>query len=341
MKAPVLRAIDPRSPDASLLDEAASRLRRGELVAFPTETVYGLGGLATDVRSLARIFAAKGRPVTHPLIAHVEGFDGLLRLARDVPASARAFADAFWPGGLTLVVPKASSVPPELTGGTDSVAVRVPSHPVALAFVRSVGAPVAAPSANRYQGISPTTAVHVVRSLGDRVDFVLDAGPTTSGIESTVLDLTREVPTILRPGAIAISELRRIDARVVALATVVDESEARVSPGMDAKHYAPDAHVVVVTSRLESLALARDESGRRKVALLLRGAPPVDGERDGLDGALVRALPDDPSDYARGLYAALHDFESAGVAVVVVEAVPSDEAWWAVRDRLTRASSSR
>jgi len=340
VKAPRIIRVDPERPDAGVLADAAKALREGGLVAFPTETVYGLGGRALDAASIARIFAAKGRPATHPLIAHVDSFGGLEALARRVPGSARAFAEAFWPGGLTLVVPRSASIPSELTGGTDTVAVRMPAHPVALALVRALGEPIAAPSANRYQGISPTRAEHVVRSLGARVDIVLDGGSALAGIESTVLDLTGAVPTVLRPGAISIDELRRIDPNVTLASASVAPEAPRASPGMDARHYAPNATLHVEATRSLAVARARTLVGQGlAVAILLRGEVPRGDENTSLEKVFVRVLPDDPAAFAHGFYSELHDFEAASVDAIVLVAVPRDDAWLAVADRIRRASS--
>src|SRR5688572_1548509 len=201
-------AIDADAPAREIVVDAARVLREGGLVAFPTETVYGLGARLHDEQALARVFAAKGRPASHPLIAHVSGIDQARELAADWDARAEVAARAFWPGPLTLVVPRSARVPAAATGGAATIAIRAPSHPVARALIAELGEPIAAPSANRYQTLSPTLASHVQKSLGERVDLILDGGPCSAGIESTVLDLSRGAPRVLRPGAVGLSELR-------------------------------------------------------------------------------------------------------------------------------------
>src|SRR5919202_2722131 len=202
--------VDPEHPEPEPIARAAAVLKQGGLVAFPTETVYGLGANALDAAAVARIFAAKGRPAYNPLITHVADVAGARRLARHWPESAERLAAAFWPGPLTVVVPKRPEVPDAVTAGLDSVAVRVPAHPVALALLREAALPVAAPSANRSTQLSPTTARHVEQALGDRVDLILDGGPTRVGIESTVVDLTGDVPVLLRPGLLAARDLEPV-----------------------------------------------------------------------------------------------------------------------------------
>ena len=341
-------SIDPALPDPRAIEDAARVLRQGGLVAFPTETVYGLGARALDEAALARVFAAKGRPHDHPLIAHVEGEEGARRLARTWGPLASRLAQRFWPGPLTLVVQKATHVPASLTGGIDSVAIRAPSHPVARALLRALAEPIAAPSANRYQEISPTTAAHVSKSLGDVVDLILDGGPCERGIESTVVDVRSDRAVVLRPGPIDLAALRAVAADV----TLGEERDAsggasgaaRVSPGMDARHYAPRARVVLAETRpeAEQIACGLAASGV-KVGMIVRGRREPDfaralgrGER-----VVVRALPADAAGYARELYAALHDLDDAAVDAIVLEGVPDDEAWWAVADRVRRAAGAK
>ncbi len=326
--------VDPEAPDASVIEEAAAILRAGGLVAMPTETVYGLAARALDARALAKIFEAKGRPATHPLIAHVADARGAAALARDWPDHATALASRFFPGPLTLVVSRADHVPLELTGGGATVAVRSPDHAVARALLAAVGEPLAAPSANRYQTPSPTSAAHVVRSLGERVDLVLDAGTTRHGIESTVVDLTSSPPRLLRPGALSVLELRTVLAELVVEESVVAGEGTRASPGMDARHYAPRARLGVLAPEevWAAVELLRDEGAR--LVVLTRGAPPAS-----VRGATVVAMPDDAVGYAAALFGALHDADAAGADVLLVEAVPDDDAWLAVRDRLRRAQA--
>jgi L-threonylcarbamoyladenylate synthase len=342
--APVILCVDPSRPDQRAVGQAACILRRGGLVAFPTETVYGLGARALDPVAVARIFEAKGRPSTHPVIAHVLGEAEARALAASFSETSSRLARAFWPGPLTLVVERAAVVPASLGGGTDSVGIRSPAHPVARALLEALGEPIAAPSANRYQALSPTRAEHVVASLGGRVDLILDAGQTTVGLESTVIDVRGSVPVILRPGSIDLATLRSVDPRVVhADARPVHGALARVSPGMDARHYAPRARVVVATSSALAIVEANAHAARGDaVGLVLRGSP-RDGERESPGEVsakvLCRALPDEPVAYARGLYAVLHELDGSHVSAIVVQAVPDEDAWRAVADRLSRAAA--
>ncbi len=331
---PRVVAIDAESPQSEAILDAARVLRDGGLVAFPTETVYGLGARLSDPQALARVFAAKGRPAGHPLIAHVTDAEQARTLAADWDARADVLARAFWPGALTLVVPRSARVPAAATGGAATVAIRAPSHPVARALIAALGEPIAAPSANRYQTLSPTLASHVLKSLGDRVDLILDGGACSAGIESTVLDLSAGAPRVLRPGAIGLRELReRLPDLMLAAPVVEDEDATRPSPGMDAKHYAPRARLLIVDGRGAAVARRQEiiDGGEPLTGLVLLGTTaPAD--------ALVHVLPADPAGYAHQLFATLHALDDAGAQVVVVEAVPENEAWLAVRDRLARAS---
>jgi L-threonylcarbamoyladenylate synthase len=330
-------AVDPAAPDPVAIAEAAAVLRRGGLVAFPTETVYGLGARGLRADEVARIFAAKGRPAGHPLILHVDG-EGMARgLARAWPDAASRLANELWPGPLTLVVPRSPVVPPEVSGGLDTVGLRAPSHPIALALIRAVGEPLAAPSANAHMHVSPTTAAHVVRSLGDRVDLVLDGGPTAHGIESTVVAMMAP-PRVLRPGAVSLERLRAIVPEIVYEQLTVHGDAARASPGMAAKHYAPRTRVVLAPRGAEGVGAAiasarRDRGGRIAAIVATEG-----GRIAAAAAAPSIVLPDDPEGYARGLFAALHAVDEAGVDAVVVEEVPAEPAWWAVADRLSRAA---
>jgi len=319
--------------------EAAALLRAGKLVAFPTETVYGLGARAMDPIAVTRIFAAKQRPSTHPLIVHVLGLDDARQVAAGINPWAEALAARFWPGPLTMVVDRAPGVPIAVTGGGPTVAVRAPSHPVARALLAALGEPIAAPSANRYQSISPTTAAHVVASLGDAVELVVDGGACDRGIESTVIDLSGERPTVLRPGSITVEELRAVLGEVDVAQAAVPEAEQRPSPGMDARHYAPRTPLTLLPDRAAIAAhLAARPSLRHGV--VLRGGFPREGDAPLAAAATtIVALPDDPDGYARALYATLHDLDSGGLDALLVEAVPSTGAWLGVADRLTRAST--
>jgi L-threonylcarbamoyladenylate synthase len=318
----------PATPDA--IAEAATLLRAGELVAFPTETVYGLGARALDPQAIAKLFVAKGRPATHPLIAHVQNADEAALLSSHWDARCSLLAAKFWPGPLTLVVPRDPSVPAELSGGKPTLALRAPAHPVALALIAALGEPIAAPSANRYQRLSPTTAEHVARALGNDVALILDGGACKSGVESTVLDLTVTPPMVLRPGALTITAVRDAVPDVMIFDGVVRE-EARHSPGQDEVHYAPRTPLRLFT-RQDALATARAHAGN--IALVLRDPAPTLPPH-----VAARALGGEPTSFARKLYATLHELDDMNVEMIVVEIPPEDEAWLAIADRLRRAAA--
>jgi L-threonylcarbamoyladenylate synthase len=319
--------VDADRPEKPAIDEAVAILRNGGLVAFPTETVYGLGARALDRDAVARIFRAKGRPAAHPIIAHVLDEDGAKKIAAEWNDLASRLARAFWPGPLTIVAPKRADVSGELTGGGNSVGIRAPMHHVARALIEALGEPIAAPSANRFQQISPTLAAHVVKSLGDEVDLILDGGPCARGIESTVVSISpsREIH-LLRPGSISIEALRAY-APVIYENRNAAEGEVRESPGMDAKHYAPRARLVVAPrEKIAALALGN------KAGVILQG------NSRGFSAFAVRVLPSDASGFATALFATLHDLDDLECDLILVEAPPDADDWIAVRDRLTRAS---
>lgn len=297
------------------------------LVAFPTETVYGLGALALEPLAVRGIYAAKGRPPANPVIVHVLGEDDARPLVSRWPLEARQLAARFWPGPLTLVLPRTALVPDECTAGGDTVGVRAPSHPAARALLALVGAPLAAPSANRAEHVSPTSAAHVLRDLNGRIDAVLDGGRCAYGIESTVVALDPSGPRLLRAGAISRRDLEELIGPV---AQGPAEGGVAQSPGQQKRHYAP-AGLVRLAARTDLEAAAGRLQGR--VGVLLHGdtpAPPA---------AAVARLAGDPAGYARGLYAALRDLEDEGCGAILIEQVPSSAAWDAIRDRLSRASS--
>lgn len=242
----VLWRIDADNIENSIIKKAACLLKEGGLVAFPTETVYGLGANGLDPSALRKIFEAKGRPQDNPLILHVAELKDAFHLAEKVPSKARILMEEFWPGPLTLVLPKSRFVPPEVTAGLDTVAIRMPAHPLALALIREAGLPIAAPSANRSGYPSPTTASHVLDDLEGRIDAVLDGGPTGIGLESTVLDVSGERPVILRPGGVTEEDLRRVIGEVELDRGITDSGIAPKSPGMKYTHYSPRAEVILL-----------------------------------------------------------------------------------------------
>ncbi|MGI8589275.1 MAG: L-threonylcarbamoyladenylate synthase [Chloroflexia bacterium] len=342
--------LDPEHPDPAVMERAGEMLRAGELVAFPTETVYGLGANALDAESVARIFEAKGRPATDPLIVHLADLAGVEALvAGSLPQAAYTLGEAFWPGPLTLVLPRGSAVPLNVTAGLDTVAVRMPAHPVARALILAAGTPIAAPSANLFTHTSPTRAADVVADLGGRVRLILDAGPTIHGVESTVVDLCSDPPRVLRPGAVTLEALRAVLPGLAAPPPpgVSLPGEQR-SPGTMLKHYAPRAEVVLLdgddparvrAGLAEAVTAARAEG--RKVGLLL-----ADDDLAALDMLppgrdLVRmslGAEGDLEGQARRLFAALRDLDAAGVSVIVVRAPATEGLGLTIRDRLVRAA---
>jgi L-threonylcarbamoyladenylate synthase len=331
MQTAVLR-VDPDAPQAQAVAQAAAVLRSGGLVAFPTETVYGLGANALDAAAVARIFAAKGRPANNPLIVHAAGPAEAAAVAASWPECAARLAERFWPGPLTVVLPRNPSLPDVVTGGGPTVAVRVPAHPVAQALLRTAGIPIAAPSANRSSRLSPTRAEHVLQDLGGRVEMILDGGPCKGGIESTVLDLTTTPPRLLRPGLVSLAELAAVLGEV-RIGNEAAAAAALPSPGMLPRHYAPRTPLECV-----------ERGGRPRVEELVREGRRVgwvtrDANALAPPGALLRVLPSDPAAYAATLYALLHELDAAGLERIVVELPPDLPEWLAVRDRLRRASS--
>ncbi|HWR15257.1 MAG TPA: L-threonylcarbamoyladenylate synthase [Terriglobales bacterium] len=303
------------------LKHAAELLRAGRLVAFPTETVYGLGANALSAEAVARIFEAKGRPRTSPLIVHVATPDEVSSVVSHWPEVAQRLTAKFWPGPLTLVLPKTEAVPDIVTAGLPTVGIRMPRHDIALALLRECGLPLAAPSANRFTQVSPTTAEHVRRSLGDRVDFILDGGPCTVGIESTVLSLATPQPTILRPGGISRTEIESLIGSVAVSTEAA--SGAHASPGMHAKHYSPHTR----------LLLSKDgEVPHAGHGIYLRLF------HDAQHPCEAMYMPTDPREYAAALYGTLHDLDARSLDWIAVELPPVNHAWEAVLDRLRRAA---
>lgn len=326
MKTEIFRVVaGPGGDDA--IERAAALLRAGRLVAFPTETVYGLGALALEPPAVRGIYAAKGRPSFNPLIVHVLDAAEAQGVVASWPERAEKLARAFWPGPLTLILPKRAGVPDEVTAGLPAVAVRAPAHPVARRLLAAVGAPVAAPSANRYTTISPTTAGHVLKTLEGRIAAVLDGGATPIGIESTVLDLASETPRLMRPGAVSRGEIEAVIGPIELPASGPGEGVARASPGMVKRHYAPNARVTLFSPGV------LPAGGGARVGVIARSERPASLEV----GAWLQ-LPDEPNGFARQLYGALHALEDAGVEDVWLEEVPASPAWAGVRDRLSRAA---
>ena len=313
------------------LDRAVRLLAAGELVAFPTETVYGLGADASRGDAVRKIFAAKGRPSAHPLIVHLGPGASLDGWAADVPAAAHALATAAWPGPLTIVVAKGPRVDAATTGGGETVGLRVPAHPLAQRLLAAFGGGVAAPSANRFGAVSPTTAHHVAADLGDDVAYILDGGPCAVGVESTIVDFTRGRPALLRPGGMP---REAIEAIVGPLAAAGDDAPA--APGTLASHYAPRASVIAVSPENVPAAVAA-HAGARIAVIAPRAAFDAWGPLD----AQPVALPDDVAALAAALYATLRDLDAEGVDVVIAALPPAAGLGEAVGDRLRRAAGPR
>lgn len=311
------------------ITEAVCRLQAGGLVAFPTETVYGLGADARNASAVARIFAAKGRPAAHPLIVHVAEASQLKEWARDVPRIAWRLARTFWPGPLTLILPRAAGVPDEVTGGLDTVALRVPDHPLALSLLRAFGAGIAAPSANRYGRVSPTRAEHVRDELGETVDLILDGGPCRVGIESTIVDLSGERARILRPGAVTKRDL----VKVLGSAFTPVPGRSPRAPGCEASHYAPSARVLLVTTDQAVQTAERCCERGLRVGLLATRRP-----RTLPESAVWLPLPEADEEQARQLYSRLREADQLGLDILIAALPPAIGLGLALRDRLRRAA---
>jgi L-threonylcarbamoyladenylate synthase len=341
-------AVNPDFPQRRLIQQAATILRKGGLVAFPTETVYGLGADALDQSAIEKIFRAKHRPTWDPLIVHVRDLAMAQRLCSAWPASLAILANRFWPGPLTVVVPKSTLIPDEVTAGRANVALRMPRHVVATQLLAEAGVPIAAPSANRFGRPSPTRAEHVVEDLGNQVDLILNAGPTAMGVESTVLDLTQTPPAILRPGGVTREDIEATIGPVTLAPGVLDEAARRglAGPGMTQTHYAPLAHVELfdgslpdVTAKMLARATALQGRGRKTGAIICDEMLPVlDKQVDivstfGPWGAWDRL--------AKRLFAAFRIMDAHGVVSLLCLLPPGNGIGLAVRDRLQRAAGGK
>jgi L-threonylcarbamoyladenylate synthase len=338
------------TPEASdALDRAAAILRAGGLVALPTETVYGLGANALDRVAVERIFAAKSRPAWDPVIVHVASqamLEGLVDPAA-VSATARRLMEAFWPGPLTLLLPKTRAVPDAVTAGRPLVGVRMPSHPVALELIRRAGVPVAAPSANRFGHVSPTTAEHVLHDLNGRIDAVLDAGPTPRGIESTVLDPAPSPMVIYRPGAVTAEQIREVAGPVEILQggerLLEEPTEAMPSPGTGLRHYAPRARLVLIEAPLgeldATLAKAASDERSERLGVMLPAGVRAPAEI-AADRIYACGKWDAPEELAQRLYAGLRALDAAGCTAILCPLPPAEGLGTAIRDRLLKAGTS-
>jgi L-threonylcarbamoyladenylate synthase len=325
-------AVDPAAPEPEKIRRAASVLRDGGLIAFPTETVYGLGADARNPDAVNRIFAAKGRPATNPVIVHIAERDELLNVCESDTETGKTLSSVFWPGPLTLVLPKGRAIPDIVTASGPTVAVRCPVHPVARALIREAGVPIAAPSANRSTEVSPTRAEHVLAGLDGRIDMILDGGPCPGGLESTVVDATRPVPRVLRLGLITVPMLEAVVGHVDVM--VEGQPGPARSPGQMTKHYSPRTELRLSPGgTIMDDILAATHSGKRVGSVMFHGKALVPGSGPHI------SLPCDPGEAAALLYDTLFKLDRAGLDAIFVEPPPDEPAWAAVRDRLNRAAA--
>ena len=330
--------VSAAQPAAAAIDIAATAIQSGGLVAFPTETVYGLGANAWDADAVHKIFRAKGRPATDPLIAHICSADQLDDIARDTPALARELCRRFWPGALTLVLKKSAKLPANLSAGLDTVAVRMPDHAVAAALIKAAGVPIAAPSANRFSRPSPTTAQHVLDELANDIDVLLDAGPTTIGLESTIVSLVDDPPQLLRPGGIALEALRQVIPDLVFEPRFLSDGETAPAPGTLLKHYSPRAQLLLFQGSDDAAvyaAMRAEIAANRRVGLML-------GDADAAAFAdldiKIERLGRTAEQAALRLFAAMRALDSAGVDLILARAPKKQGLGLAVWDRLLRAA---
>lgn len=336
-------------PDA--IARAVEILRSGGLVALPTETVYGLGADARNPEAIARLYAVKGRPLGHPVIVHLSSAEMLSGWVRELPPAAQKLANAFWPGPLTLILPRAVGVPDAVTGGQDTVGLRVPAHPVALALLKAFGGGIAAPSANRFGRISPTTAAHVRTDLGTEVDCILDGGACPVGVESTIVAFPEGRPVILRPGMITEAQIANVLADRVTVGEAASPTAAESlirAPGRLASHYAPNTPLAIVPveslearvrQACDEIAPSRTEgkavqAGR--IGVMARCSPPASLMNH--PAVVWIMMPSSSDAYARELYATLRALDARGLSEIFAEALPEEAAWTAIQDRLSRAA---
>lgn len=347
-------AVNVIHPELAKIERAAALIRSGEVVVLPTETVYGLGADALQPRAVERIFVAKGRPLSDPLIIHIADEGALAELVSDIPTQVHQLARAFWPGPLTLILPRRPLVPALVTAGLNTVAIRMPRHPVALALIRAAGTPIAAPSANRFMHVSPTTAQHALADLNGRVPLILDSGPCEVGVESTVLDLCSIVPTILRPGGVSLEELRAVlpDVRLPLQEknNVQCDDDANLkaqrAPGQLLTHYAPTVPLLLFEGTVEEMHVAmlaevqrRREHGERVGVLVADEDVATFQDSNALVQTLGSAAV--PGQVAAALFAGLRALETAGVEVILCRSFDEYGLGLAIRDRLLRAAAGK
>jgi L-threonylcarbamoyladenylate synthase len=333
----MMKNIKPIVADADAIKRAADLLRQGRLVAFPTETVYGLGADASNPDAVAGIFKAKGRPADHPLIVHIASIDSLYDWASTVPEAALKLAARFWPGPLAMILNKKPEVPLEVTGGQQTVGLRMPDHPVALALLKSFGGGVAAPSANRFCRISPTQASHVSEELGDAVDMILDGGACRVGVESTIIDLSGNKPRLLRPGHISREDIEAVLQTELILPSIAvpaaEMPEDIRAPGMMTVHYAPTTPAIRCSAERLPERIRQLLNEGKRIGLLAYQLDIAE-----TDQVRVLRLPEQAADYAQSLYAALRKLDNLQLDVILVEQPPQTEPWRAINDRLNKAT---
>lgn len=340
--------IDPENILPGELDEAAKILKSGGLVAFPTETVYGLGGDALRPEASRKIYAAKGRPSDNPLIVHIATIEQMERIARNIPDAAYRLAESFWPGPLTMVLPKSGLVPLETTGGLDTVAVRMPVHPAALALIRESDVMLAAPSANTSGRPSPTRAEHVAEDLNGKIDMILDGGPVSIGIESTIVDLTGELPTILRPGYITKKMLKEVLGTVEIDQAILEENKDKKlrpkAPGMRYRHYAPKGELTIYEGSQDKVVQAINEAAEKAVRSGKKTGIIATEETKGRyrygEIKTIGTLRDEET-IARGLYEVLRELDADGAEVIFGESYASEGLGQAIMNRFLKAAGHR
>lgn len=341
--------IDPSVPDLQKIRLAAKILARGGVVAFPTETVYGLGANALDSRAVRRIFYAKGRPSDNPLIVHIASIRDLKELVAYIPPRTKLLARNFWPGPLTLVLPRSELIPDIVTAGLDTVGIRMPAHPVAQALIRAVHLPIAAPSANISGRPSPTTGQHVLRDMGGKIDAVVDAGPASIGVESTVLDLTTPVPVILRPGGVTLENLQAVLGKVILDPALQSRQvTAPRAPGLKYRHYAPQGEVILVsgelsrvTARIRALVAAWQQKGRRVAVLATTETAAAYREEPRPDYLAVLGSRSQPDSIATNLFGALRNCDRHHIEIILAEAIAEEGLGLAIMNRLRKSSANR
>jgi L-threonylcarbamoyladenylate synthase len=345
MKQTVVLKVDSRQPDIEKVRDAAKIIRKGGIVAFPTETVYGLGADALNSKAVLALFKAKKRPMDNPPIVHVENVDNVNRLAEQIPLKAKRLMREFWPGPLTLVFNRSGMVPDVTVAGLNTIAVRMPQHAVALALIRESNRPIAAPSANLAGRPSPTSAKHVLADLNGRIDAILDSGPTRIGVESTVLDLSVDPALVLRPGGTSLEELRRVLGDVKLHPFVVADKELSIektrSPGMKHKHYAPNAQVIVVEGAISAVIVkVRELAESYRLKGVKVGVLATDETLAAYGADVVKSLGSrfNLAVVAQNLFRLLREFDAEGVNVIIAEGVPTEGLGLAVMNRLRKAS---